>query len=188
MISSSLDLREETNRRLEHLYLSHSNWLKSVANNITKDKGEGEELVSELYLYLAERPNPNLWYSTSFNLMYLRAFIHSRFINGKKRGSKSKELGEGDRGLEWEEYDIEADNRFEGCWNEMIEELNRLKGEKHWHSALLFEYYYFNDEMTLQRLSDEIGISLSTTYMHTKRIKEHLRNRLENPFRPKKDD
>jgi predicted DNA binding protein len=41
--------------------------------------------------------------------------------------------------------------------------------------------------MTLQKLSDEIGISLSTTYMHTKRIKEHLKEKLTNPFKPKKD-
>ncbi len=187
MISSSLELRSETNRRLEHLYLSHSGWLKSVANNITKDKREGEELVAELYLYLAERPNSNLWYSTSFNLMYLRAFIHSRFINGKKRGSKTTQIREGDNHLVYEEYDIESDERFESCWNEMIGELESLKKEKNWHSALLFEHYYFNDDMTLQKLSDEIGISLSTTYMHTKRIKEHLKEKLTNPFKPKKD-
>jgi RNA polymerase sigma factor (sigma-70 family) len=187
MISSSLDLRSDTNRRLEHLYISHSGWLKSVANNITKDKREGEELVAELYLYLAERPNSNLWYSTSFNLMYLRAFIHSRFINGKKRGSKTTQIRESDTSLVYEEYDIESDERFEGCWNEMIGELESLKKEKNWHSALLFEHYYFNDDMTLQKLSDEIGISLSTTYMHTKRIKEHLKEKLTNPFKPKKD-
>jgi len=187
MTSSSIELRSETNRRLEHLYISHSGWLKSVANNITKDKREGEELVAELYLYLAERPNSNLWYSTSFNLMYLRAFIHSRFINGKKRGSKTTQIREGDNGIVYEEYDVESDERFETCWNEMIGELEVLKKEKNWHSALLFEHYYFNDDMTLQKLSDEIGISLSTTYMHTKRIKEHLKENLTNPFKPKGD-
>jgi RNA polymerase sigma factor (sigma-70 family) len=187
MISSSLDLRSETNSRLEHLYLSHSNWLNSVANKITKNRDDALELVSELYLYLAERPNPNLWYSTSFNLMYLRAFIHSRFINGKKRGSKTSGLRDSHTNIEEREYDIEGDERFEECWNTMINELEGLKKEKNWHSALLFEHYYFNEDMTLQKLSDEIGISISTTYMHTNRIKQHLKNKLENPFRPKKD-
>jgi DNA-directed RNA polymerase specialized sigma subunit len=119
--------------------------------------------------------------------MYLRAFIHSRFINGKKRGSKTSGLKESDTNIEDREYDVEGDERFERCWNSMIGELEVLKKEKNWHSALLFEHYYFNEDMTLQKLSDEIGISLSTTYMHTKRIKEHLKANLDNPFKPKKD-
>jgi hypothetical protein len=119
--------------------------------------------------------------------MYLRAFIHSRFINGKKRGSKTTQIREGDNHLVYEDYDIESDERFEVCWKEMMGELETLKTQRNWHSALLFEHYYFNDDMTLQKLSDEIGISLSTTYMHTKRIKEHLKSKLDNPFKPKKD-
>ena len=82
---------------------------------------------------------------------------------------------------------LSATSKFEVCWKEMMSELDELKTQRNWHSALLFEHYYFNDDMTLQKLSDEIGISLSTTYMHTKRIKEHLKSKLDNPFKPKKD-
>jgi RNA polymerase sigma factor (sigma-70 family) len=183
IISGSLDidLREETNRRLEHLYVSHSKWLESVSFKITKDKNQSEELIGELYLYLAERPNPNLWYATSFNLMYLRSFIHSRFINSKKRDNKMSSLSEYND-VPYEEYDEEGDDRFEQCWNMMMDELESLKKQKGWSSAKLFELYYFGDT-TLEKLSSEVGISLSTTFMNVKKTKEHLKKTLPNPFK-----
>jgi DNA-directed RNA polymerase specialized sigma subunit len=113
--------------------------------------------------------------------MYCRAFIHSRFINGKKRGSKMVQLSYKSDVVDTE-YDIEKDEKFEQCWDEMMCELEDLKKSKGWSSALLFEHYFFSDK-TLQELSDEIGISLSTTFMHTKKVKEHLRGKLKNPFK-----
>jgi len=74
-------VQSENNRRLETLYKQSHSWLIAVAFNLSKDKEVAEELVGELYLYLAEKCNPSLWYLNSFNLMYAHAFIRSRFFN-----------------------------------------------------------------------------------------------------------
>jgi len=52
-----------------------------------------------------------------------------------------------------------------------------------WGSARLAELYLFNDEMTLDKLSKEIGISKSTSFLNVRKIKQHIRNIKVNPFR-----
>ena len=71
----------ENNRRLDTLYRESHNWLCAVAFNFCKDKEVADELVGTLYLYLAEKCNPSLWYLNSFNLMYAHSFLKSRFLN-----------------------------------------------------------------------------------------------------------
>ena len=184
--SCSIDLHRENTKRLEHLHLSHSSWLNSVSYNITKNRDDANELVQELYLYLAEKPNPSIWYSTSFNLMYARAFLSSRFINGKKRGSRMQPLFDWAH-IEDKEYDVESDERFEKCWDTMLQEIDNMKKEKGWSAAYLFQMYMFSDD-SLEEVSKKIGVSLSTTFMNVKKVKLKLRDKLENPFRPKDDN
>lgn len=183
--SCSLDLNIENTKRIEHLYHSHSSWLKSVSYNITKNRDNADELVQELYLYLAEKPNPSIWYATSFNLMYLRAFLSSRFINAKKRGSRMQPLFDWAH-IEDTEYDVESDERFEKCWSDLNAEIDKMKREKGWSAAYLFQMYMFSDD-SLEEVSKKIGVSLSTTFMNVKKVKLKLRERLENPFKPKGD-
>jgi DNA-directed RNA polymerase specialized sigma subunit len=59
-LSSSIQL--ECNKRLEVLYNKHHKWLGAVAFNISHNQETTEELVSELYLYLAEKCNTKLFY------------------------------------------------------------------------------------------------------------------------------
>lgn len=180
-LSCSLDLQTETNHRLEHLHLSHSSWLKSVSYNITKNRDDADELVQELYLYLAEKPNPSIYYSTSFNLMYCRAFLSSRWINWKKREGRNLPLFDFTDIVDTE-YDVDGDNRFEGCWKQMMDELDKMKREKGWGAAYLFQMYMFSDD-SLEEVSKKIGVSLSTTFMNVKKTKLKLREKLKNPFR-----
>ena len=79
------------------------------------------------------------------------------------------------------EYDIDGDNRLEGSWNELKDELSRLKKGNMWSSAQLYEMYQF-ENLTMEELSKRIGISKSTTFLNIKKIKEHLRNTINNPF------
>jgi DNA-directed RNA polymerase specialized sigma24 family protein len=185
IISSSIDLREETNIRLDRLYRGYNDWLEAVAYNISKDVNTSKELVAELYLYLGERPNPNLWYEDTYNLLYLKSFLHSRFINSIKRSKKMVRLYD-DYEMADTEYNTDADERFESCWNDMINQLDKMKREKGWSAALLFEHYYFSDK-TLEEVSEMIGISKSTTFLNTKRVKLHLKSILKNPFRPENE-
>ena len=52
-----------------------------------------------------------------------------------------------------------------------------------WSSARLAELYFFQPDMTLDKLSKDIGISKSTSFLNIKKIKQHIRLTKENPFK-----
>ena len=56
------DIQKENTRRLDILYRKKNDWLMSAAYNLTKNRELAKELVAELYLYIAERGNPNIWW------------------------------------------------------------------------------------------------------------------------------
>ena len=85
-----------------------------------------------------------------------------------------------------EEYDDTLDRRIDVEYDKLIEELKEMKVRKGWSSAFLFEMYYFSDK-TMDELADEIGLSKSTVFLNTKKVKEHFRNKLNNPFRNEKE-
>lgn len=173
----------ENTIRLEVLYKQHNKWLLAVAFNISKNKDVAEELVSELYLYLGEKCNPQLYYLNSFNLMYCHSFIKSRFLNRIKVDKRNIELNPYYDTVE-EEYDIDTDEKLEKAYDGVIDELKRLeKQPKIWASSKIYQMYAFDKEMTYERLSEEIGISKSTAYLNCKKIKKHLKENLKNPFK-----
>jgi DNA-directed RNA polymerase specialized sigma24 family protein len=175
---------DENSKRVELLYIKHRVWLSKVAFNICRDTTEADDLISDLYIYLLEKNNENLWYSDgTFNLQYCRSFLLTRWINKtkiKKRYVNSE--------VEVEEsiYDIEEDLRIQQCYDEFIEELERLKTTKLWASAKLAELYWFSQD-TLEDVSEKIKISKSTTFLNVKKIREHLKEKLENPFNEKRE-
>ena len=113
----------ENNQRLETLHKQSHKWLIAVAYNISKDKDTADELVCELYLYLAEKCNPALWYLNSFNLMYLHSFIRSRFFN-KIKSDKRKTEFTNDNDSVVNEYDIDSDQKLEETYNAVVAELS----------------------------------------------------------------
>lgn len=178
------NLQEENRRRLDNLYRNSHKWLIGAAYNITKNLEKANELVSELYLYLAERINPAIWYGDdSFNLLYLQAFLRTRNLNGIKRDKRITELHDGYNDKADTEYDEDFDKRLEEGYQNLMQELNRLEKTSMWASAKLYQLYHFTDGMTLEKLAGEIGLSKSTVFLNTRKIKNHLRNKLENPFR-----
>lgn len=183
MVSGSIEW--ENHFRLEVLAKNHHNWLMACAKNISADLETAQDLVGELYLYLT-KPNPKIWYSDSFNLIYCRSFLSSRFINGKKRGNRMSRLSPGiDRSDEV--YDDTLDRRIDEEYDKLVNELKDMKTKKGWSSAMLFELYYFSDK-TMDELAEEIGLSKSTVFLNTKRVKEHFKSTLNNPFTKRKDD
>ena len=173
-------MNSETNKRLDILYRKHHHWLMSVAYNLAKDVDVANDLVGELYIYLGEKDNDNLYYSDSFNLKYCQMFLSSRFYNKCNRDKKMVITDTFTDNMD-DEYDYDGDNRLEASWNELKDELQRLKTSNMWSSAQLYEMYQFQD-LTMEELSKKIGISKSTTFLNLKKIKEHLRNTLNNPF------
>lgn len=181
-----MNRQKENTERLERLFTQSDGWLKAVAFNLSKNRDTAEELVSELYLYLAEKCNPALWYLNSFNLMYCHSFLKSRFLNRLKVQGRVGELSE-----DWDntdtEYDYEGDERIEGAYNGIIDELKRLERTKMWTSSKLYQIYAFDGAMTYEKMSEEIGICKSTAYLHCKKIKKHLKDTQPNPFKPQPD-
>jgi len=172
----------ENNRRLETLHNQSHQWLIAVAFNLSKDMMVAEELIGELYLYLAEKCNPALWYLNSFNLMYCHSFIRSRFFN-KIKSDKRKVEFTSDNDNEVVDYDFDTDEKLENAYNEVVGELQNMERTKKWASAKLYKLYAFDKEMTLEKLASKIGISKSTAFLQTKSAKMHLRNSIKNPFR-----
>ena len=171
---------EEVNKRLTVLYNNHHKWLYACAYNQSKDKRVSDDLVQELYLYLGTKKNPKLFFNDSFNLLYCHNFIRSRYINYIKRENKLQPLT--DRiDKEYETYDIESDKRLHDAYDMIKEELERLSKTRMWSSAKLYEMYAFS-ELTMEELSKKIGISKSTTFLNIKKVKEHLKQFIDNPF------
>ena len=50
-----------------------------------------------------------------------------------------------------------------------------------WASAAIYQLYALTDQ-TIEEVSNDIGISPSTTFKHIKRIREHLKETIRTPF------
>ena len=175
-------IQTENNKRLDVLFRKSHGWLSAVAYNLSKDKEVADELVGELYLYLAEKCNPALWYLDSFNLMYAHAFLNSRFLNRIKAAKRNVPLSDSYDDVE-NEYDVDADERVEDVYNQMVDELKRLERTKLWAPSKIYQLYAFDKEMTFEKLASELKLSKSTVYLNCKKIKKHLKDNLDNPFK-----
>lgn len=176
-------LQVENNRRLDILARTKHVWLLKSAYNFCKSRETARELVGELYLYIAERGNPNIWWGDDgFNMMYLHSFLKSRFINYIKAQNKLETISDTYDEVDTE-YDEELDKNIQQTYDEVVKEIQQLQRTKMWSSAKLAELYFFDDTMTLDKLSKEIGISKSTSFLNVKKVKQHIKNTKQNPFR-----
>lgn len=173
-------IQSECNQRLDTLYRMHGEWINNITFNMCKNKNVTEEVVSDLYLYLAEKCNPKLFYKESYNLHYIYMFLKTRALNMLKRNGKVQSLPDS---WDWidEEYDIEYDNRIQKAYDEVKEELESMKKRKGWSSAVIYSHYWMSDK-TLDEVSRDIGISKSTTFLAVKKTKIHLKKNIQNPF------
>jgi DNA-directed RNA polymerase specialized sigma24 family protein len=174
----------DNSKRVEVLHRKHRTWLEKVAWNITKDKSEGDDLISELYMYLLEKGSDSIYYEDSFNLMYCHSFIKTRWINRTKIKGRYQYK---DIEKEDEPYDLDEDLRIQRSYDELVSIMKELESTKMWSSAKLASMYFFSD-LTLAALSKEIGISKGTSFLNVKKIKLYLREHLENPFDKPKEN
>lgn len=175
---------DENTKRVELLHIKHRTWLDKVAFNITGDVNESDDLISDLYLYLLEKGTQRIWYEDgTFNLQYCRSFLLTRWVNKVKIKNRytNQEVE-----LEDIPYNVEEDLRIQQTYDKLIEELENLKKTKLWASAQLASMYWFSED-TLESLSEKIKVSKSTTFLNVRKIREHLKNTLENPFDEKRE-
>jgi DNA-directed RNA polymerase specialized sigma24 family protein len=177
------EIQKENNRRLDILFRKKNDWLMASAYNITKDREAAEELVAELYSYVAERGNPNIWWGEDeYNMMYLYSFLKTRWINQIKQRDKNVRLSDNWDAVDTE-YDEELDARIQKSYDDVVTEIQQLQRTKMWSSARLAELYFFTPDMTLDKLSKDIGISKSTSFLNIKKIKQYIKMTKENPFK-----
>ena len=180
MVDKHQELEKEIHKRLEVLYIQHHDWLRSVAYNLCKNTDTADDLIQELYLYLGEKKNPKLFFLDSFNLKYCHLFLSSRWVNLIKREKKSMYPTKWKDTMD-DEYDVEFDEKLLQFEQDVINELDSLKLTPMWSSAKLYELYQFSDK-TMDELSNDVGISKSTTFLNVKKIKQHLRKTIKNPL------
>lgn len=183
MISGSLELESECNRRLEVLYKTKHKWLLNEAKKLTKDREESEDLVQELYEYLHSKCNPKIFFGDSYNIFYCNKFIHSRFMNKTKKLNKTILVDRIKDKPDDDMYDEEWDRKLECAHKEVLAELKNLERSKQWASAKIFSMYWLSTD-TLDETAKKIGISKSTTFIAVKKIRKHLKNTIDNPFKP----
>ena len=184
--SGSMDYIE-CERRLTNLYNESHNWLIGSAKKITKNVEEAEDLVQELYIYLHEKRNPKLfWGDNSYNLFYCYKFLASRFINKTKKLNRIVLVEDvWDTELD-EEYDMDADIRIQTAHDEVISELKQLEKTRMWPQAKIFELYWMSDK-TLDEVANDIKISKSTTFLAVRKIKNYLKEVINNPYNDNRD-
>ena len=160
---------QENNDRLDVLYRKHHKLFMGTAYNITKNEVVAEDLVQDLYVYLGEQCREKLWYKDSFNLLYCINFLQTRFLNKIKRDKKIRYTADIKDNIIDTEYNTEFDEN--------------LHNTNMWTSSKLYEIFWItNPQMTLKELSETIGISNSTSFIHIKKVKEYLKQNIENPF------
>ena len=114
--------------------------------------------------------------------MYCQKFIKCRYLNKTKKLNKTTYVGTiFDNNVEDIEYDTEKDLAIQKAYDEVITELKRLETTKSWPQSKIFQYYFFSD-MTMEEVAKDISISKSTTYLAIRKIREHLKELLDNPF------
>jgi len=174
---------KENSDRLKILYNQSHTKLLGAAYNTCKDRDIAMDLVGDVYIYLGERINKNLYWKDSFNLFYCIRFIQTRWINKVKRDKKIVYSGVYEEVIIGDEYDEERDEKMQRAYERVLEECDKIKRTDKWVSEKLYSLYWITDtEETLAGLSKKIGISPSTSFKHIKLMKEHLKNTIQNPF------
>lgn len=180
-VSSSIG--RECAKRLDTLYRESHGWLVKVGYNITKNKEESQDLVMELYEYLHKKQNTKLFWGESYNIMYCQQFLKHRWINKTKKLNRTTYITDFYTNKAEEVYDIDTDILMMDTHTAVMNEIQRLKKTKNFAPAMLWEMYWGSED-TLQQLADKIGISKSTAFLNIKKIREHLKTTINNPFLP----
>jgi DNA-directed RNA polymerase specialized sigma subunit len=81
------------------------------------------------------------------------------------------------------EYDIDADIKIQTAHDEVISELKQLEKTRMWPQAKIFQLYWMSDK-TLDEVANDIGISKSTTFLAVRKIKNYLKEVIDDPYKP----
>jgi len=171
----------ECQKRLEGLYIQSHTWLVREAKKLTKHTEEAESLVSDLYLYLLEKCNPKIFYSTNtYNLFYCNKFLYSRWMNKVKILNRTNLMETIHTDVEDIPYDTEWDIKVQETHQQIMAELKQLERTRMWPASKIFQLY-FESQDTMEETARKIGISKSTTFLAIKKVRSYLKEVIPNP-------
>jgi len=178
-----MSFEEECDWRLENLYKESHIWLIQVATNTTRNAENAEDMVSDLYLYLHNHRKKEIFWGKSYNLIYCMRYIQCRWISKREKLNRYK-LYDNIMDMDTidEPYDIDKDIQVMMTYDLVKEEVDALKNTKLFAQSALFKMYCYDDN-TLSDVANKIGISKSTAFNSIKKVKDHLRKNIENPFK-----
>ena len=152
-------IQTECKIRLTNLFNQSHTWLLQASYNICKSFEESEELVSDLYLYLAKDCRKNIWWGDSYNLIYCQKFLRHRWFN---RVEKLKRYHYTDNHNAMDEtlneYDEQKDKDIMRAYDDVLKELRNLQTTKLWPAARLYEMYWMSED-NLNEVAAKIGIN-----------------------------
>ena len=184
MIERGTKQYKELVKRMDVLYRKHYVWLLQASINITKNREHAEDLIGELTIYLMEKGDKSIYYKDSFNLLYCHRFLSTRWLNHVNRSKKIEYTPhQPSVTIPDEVYNHEEDERIMEAYELVQEELKRLTQTRMWPQERLFSLYHMSDD-TMLEVANKIGLSKSTVFMSLKKIREHLKNTIQNPFQP----
>ena len=176
-------MKSECDKRLETLYKESHTWLLKASYNICKSMQESEELVSDLYVYLAKECREKLWWGKSYNLIYCQKFLKHRWYNRAEKVGRYVHIGDISIMDKSDEiYDEERDIAVMEAHDAVMKELQNLQTTRLWPQARLYSMYWCSDD-TLNEVAQKIGISKSTTFLAIKKIRKHMQGVIDNPFK-----
>lgn len=179
-----MSYEQECDWRLENLYKESHIWLIQVATNTTNDADNAADMVSDLYLYLHKHRKKEIFWGVSYNLMYCMRYIQSRWKSKREKLNRYKfkeTMMDFDEPME--EYDMDRDVAIMREYDKVKEELKRLEQTKLFPQAKLYEMYWMSDDKIMD-VADKIHLSKSTVFSAIKKIRNHMKDILDNPFKP----
>lgn len=177
-----MSYEEECDWRLENLYKESHIWLIQVATNTTRNTEHAQDMVSDLYLYLHKHRKKEIFWGKSYNLMYCMRYIQSRWISKREKLNRYKLASSMmDYDEPMEEYDIDRDIAIMREYDKVKVELKRLEQTKLFPQAKLYELYWMSDDKIMD-VAAKIHLSKSTVFTSIKKIRNHLKTILDNPF------
>lgn len=133
-------------------------------------KENAQDIVSEMYLKMQILINKGLditYNSDDINYWYVYKTLKSIFLNIKVKQDKIKKIEIGEVANIISLPDVEYKDTYE----EYVKELNLI--DKYYK-----DIYLFSQEMSIRDLERKTGIEYHKLYNTTKKVKQHLKNKL----------
>ena len=78
-------------------------------------------------------------------------------------------------------YNEDKDIEMQEAFDNVMTELKHLETTKMWPQSKIFQLYWMSDK-TLDEVAKDIKISKSTTFLAVKKIRQHLKEVINNPY------